>query len=53
MEQWSNSACYGYAIMAMRDVGLDEETIEKVIRAMYYCFDEYTLQEAEKAYIEF
>lgn len=49
---WRNDACKGYAIMAMQRVGLSEETIAKVSRQMTRCFDDTTVEEAAKHYIE-
>lgn len=48
---WRNDACKGYAIMAMRRAGLDEDTIRKVSYAMTDCFDDTTVVEAANYYI--
>lgn len=49
MEYWSNDACEGYAIMAMEDAGLDNETIRKVLRIMSYdLFDSVSVDEAKE-----
>lgn len=50
MEMWSNQACLGYAIIAMRNKGLDEETIRKVVNAMRSEFDFTALEEAADVY---
>lgn len=43
---WRNDACMGYAIMAMQQAGLKGPTIQKVIGAMRWCFDDTTVEEA-------
>ena len=48
---WRNDACMGYAIMAMRRAGLDDEAIRKVIRELTWCFDDTTVKEAAQYYI--
>ncbi|MEW4368590.1 hypothetical protein [Paenibacillus kandeliae] len=50
MEMWSNQACLGYAIMAMKNKGLDDETIQKVIRSMQSEFDFTGVEEAADVY---
>lgn len=47
---WRNDSCKGYAIMAMRRAGLDEDTIRKVSSAMTDCFDDTTVVEAADYY---
>ena len=47
---WSNTACQGYAIMAMRRAGIDEATIQKVMYEMTWCFDYTTVEEAARYY---
>ena len=47
---WNNDACKGYAIMAMRSADLDEETIQKVSKAMTWAFDGVTVDEAADYY---
>ena len=48
---WNNDACKGYAIMAMKRAGLDAETIRKVNAAMTDCFDDTTVAEAARYYV--
>lgn len=47
---WRNDACMGYALMAMRRSGLNEEDIQKVMYQMIWCFDDTTVEEAAKYY---
>lgn len=47
---WSNTACQGYAIMAMRRAGLDEAAVQKVMYEMTWCFDDTTVEEAARYY---
>lgn len=53
LEQWSNAACRGYAIKACESVGLDHETVVKVIKAFRWTFEEYTVKQAEQIYYDF
>lgn len=43
---WRNDACMGYALMAMRRAGLDEETIRKVLMELHWCFDDTSVEAA-------
>lgn len=52
MDQWSNNSCLGYAIKAMENLKLDEETIKKVVSEMKYLFDVKTLEQAEEVYMK-
>lgn len=49
---WRNDACLGYALMAMRNVGLDEATVNTVMNAMDCCFDEITVREAAEYFLK-
>ncbi len=49
---WNNDACKGYAIMAMERAGLDPEMIRKVSSAMTDCFDDTTVAEAGRYYVQ-
>lgn len=46
----TNAASIGYAIIAARWIGLTEEQIKKLGRAMYEAMDEITEEEAEEVY---
>lgn len=52
-EIWSNNACKGYFVIAARAAGLDRETITSVLSELGDAFDFTTLEEAERAYIDF
>lgn len=49
---WRNDACLGYTLMAMRDSGVDEETIKKVMNQIDLCFDDFTVREAAEYFIK-
>lgn len=36
MEEWSNNACLGYAIMGAKKLGYSEEEIKKLVRAILW-----------------
>lgn len=48
---WRNDSCLGYAEMAMWAVGLDGETIGRVLSQMQRCFDEESTESAADYYI--
>ena len=50
---WSNDACYGYAIIAMRNAGYKEKEIDTLIRYLHSAFEEYAVEEAEKEWIKY
>lgn len=50
IDLWSNYACIGYAKIAAAEIGLDEATADKLIKAMYTAFDDYSVDEAEQHY---
>lgn len=52
MDRWSNAACCGYAIMAMKSCGLSEEEIKCVVHQLLEEFDFHDLSEAEQTYNE-
>ena len=47
---WRNDACKGYAIMAIKRAGLDDDTICKVSSSMTDCFDDTTVESACRYY---
>lgn len=47
---WNNYACIGYARIAMQAAGIDEQSIDKVIKELHHAFDDYTIEQAEKYY---
>lgn len=50
---WTNDACYGYTIVAMRNAGYDEDKITELMRYLHSAFEEYTVEEAEQEWIVF
>jgi hypothetical protein len=50
LEEWSNNACYGYAILAAKDLGMKDELIQDLINAMKYAHDMKTIDEAKTVY---
>ena len=44
---WSNGACYGYLIEAMRRAGFEDSVICKVRSCMKAAMDDLTVEEAE------
>lgn len=45
-----NDSARGYTIQAMKDAEFKPEDIKKVLSAMYYNFDDISVQEAEDIY---
>ena len=50
---WSNDACYGYVIIAMRNAGYKEKDIDTMMRYLHSAFEEYLVEEAEKEWINY
>lgn len=50
---WTNDACYGYCIAAMENAGFPRKKIIEMIHHLHSAFDEYTVEEAEKKWINF
>lgn len=48
-EPWSNAACMGYCLMAMRQAGVPEPMQQKVLECLEEKFDFYSPEDAEKA----
>lgn len=46
---WRNDACEGYALLAMQNAGVSEETISKVLRELTFCFDSVSVEDAADA----
>ena len=46
---WSNAACMGYCLMAMRQAGVPEPMQRKVLACLKEKFDFYSLADAENA----
>ena len=43
---WSNTACIGYCVMAMRNAGLSEKPQRKVLDELPRCFDDVSGEDA-------
>ncbi len=50
--EWNNYACLGYIIAAMRSKGIDDETIQQVVRGAQTQFDRLTIEEAADVYVK-
>lgn len=50
---WSNNACYGYCIQAMRNAGFTEKKINEMISHLHSAFDELTVEEAEDKWLSY
>ncbi len=49
---WSNAACSGYVLLACKNLGYTRAEIKRMLDALNAAFSNYTLQEAEKRYLE-
>lgn len=49
-QHWSNSACMGYAIIAMESLGYPPEKIQKAVLEMDAAMDAFDLEEAMRRY---
>ena len=45
---WTNEACYGYCVSAMKEAGLKRQTIDKMIHCLHNAFDTMGVEEAEE-----
>lgn len=50
---WTNDACYGYCIVAMKNAGFTKKKITEMIYYLHSAFEEYTVEEAEQKWINF
>lgn len=48
---WRNDACMGYALMAMQRAGFDGDATKRVMSEMIWCFDDTTVEEAARHYL--
>lgn len=51
-EPWSNAACMGYCLIAMRRAGVNVKMQEKVLLELEMSFDGVSIEAAEKAGME-
>lgn len=45
---WTNDACYGYFIVAMRNAGYSRKQINELLPYLHSAFEEYLVEEAEE-----
>lgn len=50
---WTNDACYGYCIVAMKNAGFTKKKITEMTHYLHSAFDEYNVEEAEQKWINF
>lgn len=50
MEEWSNNAALGYALLAANQIGYSEDEKKILVRTMYRIFDEKSVDEAKDIY---
>ena len=48
-EPWSNAACMGYCLIAMRRANLRPGAQRRVLMVLEQCFDDVSVEDAEKA----
>lgn len=46
---WSNAACMGYCLIAMRRAGMRPTVQRRVLRVLEGAFDDVSIEDAEKA----
>lgn len=49
---WSNAACCGYVLLACKNLGFTKYEIKRMLDVLNAAFSNYTVQEAEKRYLE-
>lgn len=47
---WSNNACCGYVLIALKGAGKSPEEINEIMRLLYSSFEDYTTEDAKKIY---
>ncbi|WP_179090109.1 hypothetical protein MHI37_06910 [Paenibacillus sp. FSL H8-0548] len=50
MEIWTNNACLGYVIKAMRDAGKSDKEIQEMVNSVRGQFDWVSVEEAAEVY---
>ncbi|WP_157685453.1 hypothetical protein [Paenibacillus donghaensis] len=50
MKQWSNNACLGYILAALKRKGWSKAQIKEVTHAVYFEFDFKSIKEAADLY---
>lgn len=49
IELWSNAACMGYCLIAMRRANLRPGVQRRMLMVLEQCFDDISVERAEKA----
>ena len=49
-EPWMNTACLGYAVTALDNLGYEPEKITEVVMELKELFDWLTVEDADEAY---
>jgi len=49
-QRWSNQSAFGYAILAAVRIGMPEDEIQRLVRAMHTAFDMNSLEIAAEHY---
>lgn len=50
---WTNDACYGYVIVAMKNAGYSRKKISDMFMFLHSAFEEFSVEEAEEKWINF
>lgn len=53
LDVWSNDACRGYCICALKGAGMDNETINKIVGSLHGYFNDLTVDEAAEIFCRF
>ena len=51
-ERWSNNACRGYVIWAMKNCHFKPEDIKRVVGELHWVFDMKSIEEADEHYCQ-
>ena len=51
LKKWSNQACLGYAIAGAKKIGMNDDKINDLIKAIHGEFDMKSVSEAEYIFI--
>ena len=51
-ERWSNNACRGYVIWAMKNCDFKHEDIKRVVGELHWVFDMKSIEEADEHYCQ-
>ena len=51
-ERWSNNACRGYVIWAMKNCDFKPEDIKRVVGELHWVFEMKSIEEADEHYCQ-